>query len=46
MSLAGLDSKFQTILDSNVELVAEYNSIDSNIPLEYAFEDIVDVFNT
>lgn len=45
MSISGLNSKFQTILDTNQELVLEYNSIDSNIPLEYSFEDIVDAYN-
>lgn len=45
MSTFGLDSKFQNLIDSNFELVSEYNSIDSNIPLEYSFEDVLDAYN-
>lgn len=45
MSTIGLDSKFQSLLDSNYELVSVYNSIDSNIPLEYSYEDIIDAYN-
>ena len=45
MSSYGLESKFQNLIDSNFDLVSEYNSIDSNIPLEYAFEDVLDAFN-
>ena len=43
----GLESKFQNVIDSNFDLVAEYNSIESNIPLEYSFEvDINDFANS
>lgn len=45
MSTIGLDSKFQSLLDSNYELVSVYNSIDSNIPLEYSYEDVIDAYN-
>lgn len=45
MSTIGLDSKFQNLLDSNYELASVYNSIDSNIPLEYSYEDIIDAYN-
>ena len=45
MSSYGSESKFQNIIDSNFDLVAEYNSIESNIPLEYAYEDVVDAYN-
>ena len=41
----GLESKFQNVIDSNFELVNEYNSIESNAPIEYSYEDIVDAFN-
>lgn len=45
MSIIGLDSKFQNLIDSSFDLVAEYNAIESNIPLEYAYEDIVEAYN-
>jgi RNA polymerase sigma factor (sigma-70 family) len=45
MSSYGLESKFQNIIDSNFELVSEYNSTESNVPFEYSFEDILDAFN-
>ena len=45
MSILGLDSKFQNLIDSSFDLVAEYNAIESNIPLEYAYEDIVEAYN-
>lgn len=45
MSTIGLDSKFQNLIDSNYELVSAYNSIDSNIPLEYSYEDVIDAYN-
>lgn len=45
MSTIGLDSKFQSLLDSNYELVSVYNSIDSNIPLEYSYEDVIDAYS-
>ena len=41
----GLESKFQNIIDSNFELVNEYNAFESNAPIEYSYEDIVDAFN-
>ena len=41
-----LESKFQNVIDSNFELVNEYNSIESNAPIEYSYEDILDAFNT
>lgn len=46
MSSNMLESKFQNIIDANYDLVTEYNSMDSNIPLEYAFEDVIDAYNT
>lgn len=46
MSNSNLESKFQDIIDSNFELVSEYNAIDSNTPLEFSFEDVIDVYNT
>lgn len=45
MSTFGLDSKFQNLIDSSFDLVAEYNAIESNIPLEYAYEDILEAYN-
>jgi RNA polymerase sigma factor (sigma-70 family) len=45
MSILGLDSKFQNLIDSSFDLVAEYNAIESNIPLEYAYEDIIEAYN-
>jgi RNA polymerase sigma factor (sigma-70 family) len=45
MSIIGLDSKFQNLIDSSFDLVAEYNAIESNIPLEYAYEDIIEAYN-
>lgn len=45
MSVLGLDSKFQNLIDSSFDLVAEYNAIESNIPLEYAYEDILEAYN-
>lgn len=45
MSILGLDSKFQNLIDSSFDLVAEYNAIESNIPLEYAYEDILEAYN-
>lgn len=46
MSKLNLDSKFQNIIDSNFELISEYNSIESNIPFEYSYEDIMNAYNT
>lgn len=45
MSSYGLESKFQNIIDSNFDLVSDYNSIESNAPLEYSFEDVLDAYN-
>lgn len=45
MSRVGLETKFQRIIESNPEMVAEYDSIDSNVPLEYSFEEIDVAFN-
>ena len=46
MSNGGLDSKLQRFIENNIDLIAEYDSIDSNVPFEYAIEDIIDIFNT
>lgn len=46
MSANGLETKFHNIIDNNAELVAEYDAIDSNVPLEYAFEDVLSAYNT
>jgi RNA polymerase sigma factor (sigma-70 family) len=45
MSVNSLESKFQNIIDSNYELVSAYNEIETNTPLEYAFDDVLDVYN-
>ena len=45
MSKSSLESKYQEVLDSNFELVSEYNAIDSNTPLEFSFEDVIDIYN-
>lgn len=45
MSKSGLQLKFQKIIENNPELVAEYDSMGNNIPLEYSFEEIEIVFN-
>lgn len=45
MSTHGLESKFHSIIDSNYELVSSYNEIETNTPLEYAFEDVIDIYN-
>lgn len=45
MSTNGLESKFHSIIDSNYELVSAYNEIETNTPLEYAFDDVIDVYN-
>ena len=45
MSANGLEHKFQRIIENNPELVAEYDSIDSNIPLEYSFDEIEIAYN-
>ena len=45
MSTNGLESKFHSIIDSNFELVSAYNEIETNTPLEYAFDDVIDVYN-
>jgi RNA polymerase primary sigma factor len=41
MSTNGLETKFQQVIDNNIDLVGEYNANDSNIPLEYCYEDII-----
>ena len=45
MSKNGLENKFQQLIDNNPELVAEYDSIDCNAPLEYSFDDIKVAYN-
>ena len=45
MSTNGLESKFHSIIDSNYELVSAYNEIETNTPIEYAFDDVIDVYN-
>lgn len=45
MSTNGLESKFQNIIDSNFDLVSLYNDIETNTPLEYTFDDVIDVYN-
>lgn len=45
MSVNSLESKFQNIIDSNYELVSAYNEIETNTPLEYTFDDVLDVYN-
>ena len=45
MSTNGLESKFHSIIDSNYELVSAYNEIETNTPLEYSFDDVIDVYN-
>lgn len=45
MSVNSLESKFQSIIDSNYELVSAYNEIETNTPLEYTFDDVLDVYN-
>lgn len=45
MGKNSLESKFQNILDNNYELVSEYNAVESNTPLEYVFDDVVDAYN-
>jgi RNA polymerase primary sigma factor len=46
MAKSNLETKFQNILDTNYELVSEYNAIDTNTPLEYIFDDVIDAYNT
>lgn len=46
MSTNRFETRFQNLIDANFDLVAEYNEIGSNIPLEYAFEDILDAYNS
>lgn len=46
MSTNTFETKFQNIIDANFELVSQYNEIDSNIPLEYSFEDVIDAYNS
>lgn len=44
MSLTKLESKFQQLLESNFELIANYNAIETNVPIEYLFDDIVSAY--
>ena len=46
MAANGFETKFQNLIDTNFDLVSQYNEIDSNIPLEYSFEDVLDAYNT
>lgn len=46
MSTNTFETKFQNIIDANFELVSQYNEIDSNIPLEFSFEDVLDAYNS
>ena len=45
MSISGLQTKFQKIIENNPELVASYDSLGTNAPLEYSFEEIEVAFN-
>ena len=45
MSKNGLENKFQQLIENNPELVAEYDSIDCNAPLEYSFNEIEAAYN-
>ena len=45
MHANNLEHKFQNLIESNLELVSEYNAIDTNVLLEYCFDDIIDAFN-
>lgn len=45
MSTSGLQSKFQRVIENNPELVAEYDALGINAPLEYSFEEIEVAFN-
>lgn len=45
MSKNGLENKFQQLIENNPELVAEYDSIDCNAPLEYSFDEIEAAYN-
>jgi RNA polymerase sigma factor (sigma-70 family) len=45
MSTTGLHAKFQRIIENNPELVAEYDALGINAPLEYSFEEIEVAFN-
>lgn len=45
MSYIGLDGKFQQILNDYSDLVCAYNSVDTNIPLEYCYDDIVAAYD-
>lgn len=46
MSTNKLETKFQDLIDANFELVSAYNEIETNIPLEYSFDDVLDAYNT
>lgn len=45
MPANGLENRFQNIIDCNPDLVAEYDAIDCNVPLEYSFDDVLSAFN-
>jgi RNA polymerase sigma factor (sigma-70 family) len=45
MSISGLQTKFQKIIENNPELVASYDSLGTNAPLEYSFDEIEVAFN-
>ena len=44
MSTYGLETKFQKFIEHNPEIVAEYDAIECNVPLEYSFEDVLAAF--
>ena len=44
MSTNNFETRFQNLIDANFELVEEYNNTSNNIPLEYAFDDIIDAY--
>ena len=46
MASTSYESKFQQIIEDNIELVSEYDTVEGNIPLEYCLDDIVAVYNT
>jgi DNA-directed RNA polymerase sigma subunit (sigma70/sigma32) len=46
MSTNALETKFQQVIENNIDLVGEYNANDSNIPLEYCEEDIMAAYQT
>lgn len=46
MASNSYESKFQQIIEDNIELVSEYDTIEGNVPLECCLDDIVAVYNT